>query len=53
MTTNKRKLLIGAAAALVMIVAGTYFLNTFDWNRAKPWLNARINAALREARQYG
>ncbi len=45
-TTNKRILLIGAVTvALAIIAVSALLLTTFDWNRAKPWLNARVSEA--------
>lgn len=43
---TKRRLLIGTAVATLMIaVVCGYLITTFDWNRAKPWLHARVSDA--------
>ncbi|MCI1006852.1 AsmA family protein [Herbaspirillum sp. C7C8] len=40
-----RLLLWLLASLLLVIAAAVIFLLTFDWNRAKPWINARVSAA--------
>jgi uncharacterized protein involved in outer membrane biogenesis len=35
-----------AASLLVAIVAAIVFILTFDWNRAKPWINQRVSDSL-------
>ena len=40
------KILIWSVASLLIIIAlAVIILITFDWNRAKPWLNARVSEA--------
>lgn len=44
--TKKRGLLIGGAVVtLVILAVCALLMTTYDWNRAKPWLNARISEA--------
>jgi len=43
----RTKLALAAAAGLIAVAAAVMVaLHNFDWNRAKPWLNARTSEAL-------
>lgn len=44
---NKKKILVGVLATLVAVpVIAIIFILTFDWNKARPWLNARVSEAI-------
>jgi hypothetical protein len=34
------------ASLLILIAAAVIFILTFDWNRAKPWINERVSTAI-------
>lgn len=43
----RRKILLSIAGVLLAIPAvAIVILLTFDWNRARPWINARVSAAI-------
>ncbi|MGX4643547.1 AsmA family protein [Massilia sp. SYSU DXS3249] len=44
---NKKKILFGLLATLIAIpVIAIIFILTFDWNKARPWLNAKVSEAI-------
>ncbi|QNA88556.1 AsmA family protein [Massilia sp. Dwa41.01b] len=44
---KKKKILFGVLATLIAIpVIAVIFILTFDWNRARPWLNAKVSEAI-------
>jgi uncharacterized protein involved in outer membrane biogenesis len=44
---RKKKVLFGVLATLIAIpVIAIIFILTFDWNKAKPWLNAKVSEAI-------
>lgn len=44
---HKKKILLGALATLIAIpVIAVIFILTFDWNKARPWLNAKVSEAI-------
>jgi len=44
---KKKKILFGLLAALIAIpVIAIIFILTFDWNKARPWLNAKVSEAI-------
>lgn len=44
---KKKKLLLGLLATLIAIpVIAIIFILTFDWNKARPWLNAKVSEAI-------
>ncbi|MEN3277167.1 MAG: AsmA family protein [Massilia sp.] len=44
---HKKKILLGVLATLIAIpVIAVIFILTFDWNKARPWLNARVSEAI-------
>ena len=44
---HKKKILIGALATLVAIpMIAIIVILTFDWNKARPWLNAKVSEAI-------
>ena len=46
-TSRTTKILIGGAVAILgVVVVGAMLLMRFDWNRAKPWFNARVSEAM-------
>ena len=46
-TSRTTKIVLGIVAALVAIVAiALIVLLTYDWNRARPWLNAKASEAI-------
>lgn len=38
-------MIVGTIAALAIIAVSILLMSTFDWNRAKPWLNTRVSEA--------
>lgn len=45
--SRRTKVVLGALGVLVALpVIAVIILLTFDWNRAKPWLNARVSEAI-------
>lgn len=42
----KRFLLYGGAALLLVLLAGVLIIANLDWNRARPWVNARLSSAI-------
>ncbi|EJM97507.1 AsmA family protein [Herbaspirillum sp. YR522] len=41
------KIILGALAALLLaVVAAVIFILTFDWNRARPWINQRVSESI-------
>jgi uncharacterized protein involved in outer membrane biogenesis len=46
MTRNKKIILGIIITALAIPVVAVIFLLAFDWNRARPWLNARVSEAI-------
>jgi uncharacterized protein involved in outer membrane biogenesis len=44
---KKKKILFGLLATLIAIpVIAVIFILTFDWNKARPWLNAKVSEAI-------
>jgi uncharacterized protein involved in outer membrane biogenesis len=44
---KKKKILLGLLATLIAIpVIAIIFILTFDWNKARPWLNAKVSEAI-------
>ena len=44
---RKKKILLGVLATLIAIpVIAIIFILTFDWNKARPWLNAKVSEAI-------
>ncbi|MEW6373829.1 MAG: AsmA family protein [Pseudomonadota bacterium] len=44
---RRRKILLGVIGVLVAIpVIAVIFILTFDWNKARPWLNAKVSEAI-------
>ncbi|MFC4932246.1 AsmA family protein [Massilia sp. GCM10023247] len=44
---HKKKILFGVLATLIAIpVIAVIFILTFDWNKARPWLNAKVSEAI-------
>ena len=44
---RRRKILLGMIGVLVAIpVIAVIFILTFDWNKARPWLNAKVSEAI-------
>lgn len=44
---KKKKILFGLLATLIAIpVIAIIFILTFDWNKARPWLNAKVSEAI-------
>src|SRR5215207_5323232 len=44
---KKKKILLGLLAALIAIpVIAIIFILSFDWNKARPWLNAKVSEAI-------
>lgn len=44
---KKKKILIGLLATLIAIpIIAIIFILTFDWNKARPWLNAKVSEAI-------
>jgi uncharacterized protein involved in outer membrane biogenesis len=44
---KKKKILLGLLAVLIAIpVIAIIFVLTFDWNKARPWLNAKVSEAI-------
>jgi len=45
--SRRNKILLGILGILVAIpVVAIIFILTFDWNRARPWINARVSEAI-------
>ncbi|MCA1856603.1 AsmA family protein [Massilia oculi] len=45
--SRRNKILLGILGILVTIpVIAIIFILTFDWNRARPWINARVSEAI-------
>ncbi|MCA1246401.1 AsmA family protein [Massilia sp. MS-15] len=45
--SRRNKILLGTLGILVAIpVIAIIFILTFDWNRARPWINARVSQAI-------
>lgn len=45
--SRRNKILLGILGILVAIpVIAIIFILTFDWNRARPWINARVSEAI-------
>ena len=44
---KKKKILFGLLATLIAIpIIAIIFILTFDWNKARPWLNAKVSEAI-------
>jgi len=44
---RRRKILLGVLGVLITIpVIAVIFVLTFDWNKARPWLNAKVSEAI-------
>lgn len=44
---KKKKILLGLLATLIAIpIIAIIFILTFDWNKARPWLNAKVSEAI-------
>jgi hypothetical protein len=44
---KKKKILFGVLATLIAIpVIAIIFILTYDWNKARPWLNAKVSEAI-------
>lgn len=44
-SSRNKYLLIGVATALAVCMVDVLIMITFDWNRAKPWLSAKVSEA--------
>ncbi|MFN3790949.1 AsmA family protein [Massilia sp.] len=46
-TTSSKKILLSILGILVAVpVIAIVFILTFDWNRARPWINAKVSEAI-------
>ncbi|WP_313177391.1 AsmA family protein [Massilia sp.] len=44
---RRKKIILGAIGILIAIpVIAVIFILTFDWNKARPWLNAKVSEAI-------
>jgi len=45
--SGRKKIILGAIGILIAIpVIAVIFILTFDWNKARPWLNAKVSEAI-------
>lgn len=42
----KRRLLYGGAGLILVLATGVLIFSNLDWNRARPWVNARVSSAI-------
>ena len=53
MSRRRRILLVAISLLVILPIAFVVFVVTFDWNRAKPWVQARASTALGRSVEIG